>query len=297
MSDNREPVGILLIDKENDWTSFDVCAKLRSILKTKKIGHAGTLDPMATGLMTVLVGGATKAADILPLSDKRYLAAFKLGVVTDTLDITGSIIKEEYCKTSKENLLSAMENFKGEVMQLPPMYSAVHVDGKRLYELARKGIEVEREARKVEIRHLELVSYDEQSGEGQLDVVCSKGTYIRSLVADIGDALGCGAVLTALRRTEACGFSVDDAVTIEELKDDILNRIIPVDKAFGNYKAINITSAQMTRYKNGGDLMAERLKLNGITPENGEIFRVYCDEFIGLGKFSDGSLHPWKRLT
>lgn len=297
MSDNKEPVGILLIDKESGWTSFDVCAKLRSILKTKKIGHAGTLDPMATGLMTVLVGGATKAADILPLLDKRYLAAFKLGVVTDTLDITGSIIKEKYCKIDREKLLSEMENFKGEIMQLPPMYSAVHVDGQRLYELARKGIEVEREARRVEIHRLELVSYDEESGEGQLDVICSKGTYIRSLVADIGDALGCGAVLTALRRTEACGFSVDDAAKIEEIKDDIFNRIIPVDKAFESCKAINITPAQMTRYKNGGDLMAERLRLNGIKPENGEVFRVYCDEFIGLGKFSDGSLCPWKRLT
>ncbi|MBP3414524.1 MAG: tRNA pseudouridine(55) synthase TruB [Clostridia bacterium] len=297
MSDNREPVGILLIDKESGWTSFDVCAKLRSILKTKKIGHAGTLDPIATGLMTVLVGGATKAADILPLSDKRYLAAFKLGVVTDTLDITGSIIKEEYCEIDEENLLSAMENFKGEIMQLPPMYSAVHVDGQRLYELARKGIEVEREARKVEILHLELVSFDEESCEGQLDVICSKGTYIRSLVADIGDALGCGAVLTALRRTEACGFSVNDAAKIEEIKDDIFNKIIPVDKAFESCKAINITSAQMTRYKNGDDLMAERLKLNGTNPKDGEIFRVYCDEFIGLGKFSDGSLRPWKRLT
>ena len=302
MSDNTAPNGIVLVDKPQGWTSFDVCAKMRSLLKTKKIGHAGTLDPMATGVMTVLVGGATKAADILPISDKRYLADFRLGIETDTLDITGTVICEKQFSVKREELLSVLEKFRGEIMQLPPMYSAVHKDGKRLYELARQGIEVEREARKINILSLELVSFDENTGEGQIDVLCSKGTYIRSLVSDIGSALGCGAVMTALRRTDACGFSIGETHTMEQLcsfaqENTIFEHIISVDRAFEVYGSVNITPAQENRYKKGGDLMAERLKLNGESAEEGKIFRVYGTEFIGLGIIKDGSLRHYKRLT
>lgn len=200
--------GIIILDKPEDFTSFDMVAKMRRLLGTRKVGHAGTLDPMATGVLPIFVGRATKCCDILPNQNKRYTATFQLGYTTDTLDATGRVLTRTEVSATKEDVEKALESFRGEIMQLPPMYSAIQINGKRLYDLARQGIEIEREKRPVTITELNLLSADDTQHIYQIDVACSKGTYIRTLCADIGEALGCGATMTALRRTEAAGFSI-----------------------------------------------------------------------------------------
>lgn len=296
--------GILIIDKPQDFTSFDVCAKLRGMLRTRKIGHAGTLDPMATGVMTVLLGAATRAAELLPIQDKRYTAGFRLGVTTDTLDVTGTVLTEQECDVSREQVEEALEKFRGDIMQIPPMYSAVHADGRRLYDLARQGIEVERKPRPVTIYELELLDYDPETGEGRLDILCSKGTYIRTLADDIGQALDCGAIMTSLRRTMAAGFTDDQAITLAELQklcDEGLvdERILPVESAFTSLRRIYITEAQANRYRNGGELDFERLKIKKPLGE-GELVRVYGGGgFIGLGRADteEKKLRPYKKFS
>ena len=208
--------GIIILDKPEDFTSFDMVAKMRRLLGTRKVGHAGTLDPMATGVLPIFVGRATKCCDILPNQNKRYTATFQLGYTTDTLDATGRVLTRTEVSATKEDVEKALESFRGEIMQLPPMYSAIQINGKRLYDLARQGIEIEREKRPVTITELNLLSADDTQHIYQIDVACSKGTYIRTLCADIGEALGCGATMTALRRTEAAGFSIADSITLEE---------------------------------------------------------------------------------
>lgn len=230
--------GILCIDKPQGFTSFDVVAKLRGIAKTRRIGHAGTLDPMATGVLPLFLGRATKACDLLPDQDKRYTAVFRLGLETDTLDITGTVVSEHPVEVSEAQVREAASRFTGEILQVPPMYSALKVGGKKLCDLARQGVEVEREARPVRIHRLEFLSCDSAAQTYTIDVACSKGTYIRTLVADIGRVLGCGAVLTALRRTEAAGYDLGGCVTLEEVQGcadagrlpDLLR---PVSSAFG----------------------------------------------------------------
>ena len=200
--------GIICINKKQNITSFGVCAKLRGILGEKKVGHTGTLDPMAEGVLPVMIGGATRFLNFLPESDKGYRASFILGKTTDTLDITGNVTAEYENNVSESDVSEALKFFKGKIMQTPPMYSAVSVNGKRLYELARQGIEVERKEREIEIKRLELV--ENINGEYVIDVFCSKGTYIRSLIDDIGRMLGCGAVMTSLVRTSAMGFTLEN---------------------------------------------------------------------------------------
>ncbi len=208
--------GIICINKDKDITSFGVVAKVRGITREKKAGHTGTLDPMATGILPVMLGGATRFLDYLPDSDKGYRAGFMLGKTTDTLDITGAVTGEYEVSVTDEQVRNVLEKFRGVISQVPPMYSAVSVDGKRLYDLARQGIEVERQARQVEIKKLELVGCE--NGEYTIDVVCTKGTYIRTLIDDIGRELGCGAVMTGLTRTLAMGFTLEDSVTLDELQ-------------------------------------------------------------------------------
>lgn len=205
---------IVLMDKDPDWTSFDVVAKMRSILRIKKIGHAGTLDPFATGLLILLVGKATKMQDSLMLSDKVYEAEIKLGQRTDSFDKTGQVIAESDKKISHEDILKAVKSFEGESFQLPPMFSAVKKDGKKLYELARKGIEVEREPRKIIIRSINILEYG--TGSFKIKVHCSKGTYIRTLADDIGEKLGTYAFLRELRRTAIGEYRVEDSLKISE---------------------------------------------------------------------------------
>ncbi len=279
--------GIICINKKQNITSFGVCAKLRGILGEKKVGHTGTLDPMAEGVLPVMIGGATRFLNFLPESDKGYRASFILGKTTDTLDITGNVTAEYENNVSESDVSEALKFFKGKIMQTPPMYSAVSVNGKRLYELARQGIEVERKEREIEIKRLELV--ENINGEYVIDVFCSKGTYIRSLIDDIGRMLGCGAVMTSLVRTSAMGFTLENCTTLDELQqrknenigfDDIL---LPLDQVLSAYNKITISPAQSVRFKNGGSLDLARIKKQLIKEE---IYRIYNPEgdFLGLGQ-------------
>ena len=268
-------------------------SKVRGITGEKKCGHTGTLDPMAQGVLPVMLGGATRFLDYLPDSDKSYRASFVLGKTTDTLDITGNVTAEYNVSADKADILQALSSFRGRVMQVPPMYSAVSVNGTRLYDLARKGIEIERKAREVEIKKLELVN--EENGEYVIDVFCSKGTYIRTLIDDLGRMLGCGAVMTALVRTSAMGFCLESCVAIDELQhrkdnnigfDDIL---LPVDQALYSYDTVAVSAAQSVRFRNGGALDLVRIKKRLM--EN-DIYRVYDPNgnFLGLGRATENEL-------
>lgn len=209
--------GVLVVDKPADWTSMDVCAKLRGVFHEKRVGHAGTLDPMATGVLPVFVGRATRAADFVAEGEKEYVAQLRLGVVTTTQDVTGDILETHVLPAGVgEALAAVLPRFTGELEQVPPMYSAIKKEGKKLYELARKGIEVERKPRRITIHALELLSQDGPA-DFTLRVVCSKGTYIRTLCHDIGQALGCGGTMAALRRTRVGQFDIGQAVTLDEL--------------------------------------------------------------------------------
>ena len=283
--------GILIINKPADFTSFDAVAVARRVSKQKKIGHCGTLDPNATGVLPVLLGIATKAQDILPNHDKEYIADFKFGLTSDTLDIWGEVTEKATPSVAKEQLEEVLCRFRGDIMQVPPMYSALKQNGQRLYDLARQGIEVKREARPITVYSLELLQFDEKEQEASIRVSCSKGTYIRSLIDDIGNTLGCGAVMTALCRTSACGYDLSRCISMEELKEateeEIKSRLLPVETLFERYRRIQVSPAQGTRFSNGGSLSLERFRT---LPENlteGEIVRVKFEQtFLGLGKIN-----------
>jgi len=295
--------GILIIDKPEGFTSFDVCAKLRRIASQRRIGHTGTLDPMATGVMVILLGSATRAGDLMPVHDKRYVAGFRLGMTTDTLDITGEVRTQCETHISRDELENVLGSFRGTIDQLPPMYSAVHSDGRRLYELAREGKEVERESREVTVHLLELLDYDEATGEGTLDVSCSKGTYIRSLINDIGAKLGCGGVMTALRRTEACGFTLDDAITIAQAQQAgengaLAQHLITVERVFESFPLCGITDKQSVRYLNGGELDLGRMYVSREVVD-GQLVRVNGPQgFLGIGRIDmeTKQLRPYKKF-
>lgn len=294
--------GIICVNKKKDITSFGVVSKLRGITSERKVGHTGTLDPMATGVLPVMLGGATRFLNYIPDSDKRYTASFRLGMTTDTLDITGTVLTTSEVDCDPADVERVLSKFRGEIEQVPPMYSAKSVDGVRLYELAREGKTVEREACGVEIKKLDLLSYDCESGEYVIDVLCSKGTYIRSLIDDIGRELGCGAVMTALERTQAMGFTLDDCVTLDELQDikdtsgDFSPCVTEVEKIFSAYKKVNVSSAQAVRFFNGGELDINRIKTK---TEQDEIYSVYDDKnmFLGLGKRTGGDLKVLRVLS
>lgn len=281
--------GVIVIDKEKDYTSFDVVAVMRKICHEKKIGHTGTLDPMATGVLPILIGNATKAQSLLPDSDKEYEATIKFGITTDTLDITGKILTQSCSNVTKQQLEAVLDKFRGDIMQVPPMYSAVSKDGVRLYDLARKGIVLEREPRPVTVYKMELTDFDETEQCGVLKVRCSKGTYIRSICDDIGSTLGCGAVMSDLRRTDACGYTIDDAVTLAKARElaesgKLLSVLKNTDTVFKPYPKIKVTQPQSVRFKNGGGLMLSRTSVEN-SAEDGAIFRVYGLDgtFLGLG--------------
>ena len=279
--------GIIILDKPSGFTSFDAVAVLRGLSHQKKIGHTGTLDPMATGVLPILLGRAAKALNFLPDTDKEYVASFRLGERRDTGDVTGEVVERSPAPVALEALEAALPRFRGEILQVPPMYSAVSVGGKRLYELARKGLEVERPARPVTISRLELLSYDPQTKEGSLRVGCSKGTYIRVLIEDLARAAGSCGTMTALRRTSACGFSQEDAHSLEALKalaaeGRLEEALLPVEGLFALYPAVRVSPAQATRFQNGGGLDLARLR--GV-PEGG-LCRVKSPQglFLGLGQ-------------
>lgn len=291
--------GIIILDKPKGITSFGAVARVRRICGEKKCGHSGTLDPMATGVMTVMLGGATRFCELLPSHDKEYLASFRLGITTDTLDITGKILNESPVTSTKADVEAALESFKGEISQLPPMFSAVSVNGQRLYDLARQGIEVERQARTVTIYSADLLEYDESKHEYKISVACSSGTYIRTLIDDIGKKLGCGAVLTELRRTRANGFCVEQATTVEALEEAAKNNaladvVISVEKAMELYPCVQVTEAQAKRFSNGGELDLNRIKC----PKTFGYYRVYDHngKFLGLGEICDSENLLVKRV-
>ncbi|MBR3766993.1 MAG: tRNA pseudouridine(55) synthase TruB [Clostridia bacterium] len=276
--------GFVILNKAQGVTSFKAAATLRRIYNEKKIGHTGTLDPLATGVLPIALGKATRFIDFIPSSDKGYIAKFRFGTVTDTLDITGNILSQKDVSVSREEVLEALEFFRGDILQLPPMYSAISKDGVRLYELARKGIEVEREKREVTIKKLELTEY-ENDGEFEINVLCSKGTYIRSLISDIGEKLGAGAVMTSLHRTLSNGFSIEDAKTVEELEEQGANAVLGTDYPFMCYPEVKVTPKQANRFKNGGELSSDRLH----TDIKASLYRIYSNEniFLGLGEIKE----------
>ncbi len=277
--------GIICIDKPEGFTSFDVIAKLRGMLRTKKLGHSGTLDPMATGVLPVFAGNATRAVDMLSDHDKTYIAGFRLGMTSDTQDITGKLVNTGAVLPSYDTVKKTVSLFTGDLMQIPPMYSAVSVNGKRLYELARQGKEIEREARPVTVYSSELLGYDENTGEGTVSFSCSKGTYVRTLINDIGDKLGCGAVMTSLRRTRACGFDISECITLDSLQTmidegkDIEALFRSVDKVFEELPELRLDAKKTVMYKNGVKLYDTILNA-----DNSELYRVYGNdgEFIGI---------------
>lgn len=287
--------GVIVISKPQKFTSFDVVAIMRGCFKTKKIGHTGTLDPMATGVLPILVGSATKAASILPDKDKSYTAGFRLGVTSDTLDIWGNCSEQKAVSVSREVLEEALKNFRGNIMQTPPMYSALKVNGQKLCDLARKGIEVERKPRPITVSRLELTEFSGQSGVIEVD--CSSGTYIRSLIDDIGAALGCGAVMTGLVRTRACGYSVYDAIPLETAKEmpqeELIKRLKPVDSLFADFPGIRLDGEQQRLYLNGVRL--DKNRLHGDFDEG--MYRVFGNKFFGVAKIENGELISVKRFN
>lgn len=286
--------GIIVINKPQNFTSFDVVAVMRRLCGQRKIGHTGTLDPMATGVLPLLLGNATRAQDILPDSDKEYVAEFQLGMRTDTLDIWGEVVEKNDVTAIESDILELIPKYTGEISQIPPMYSAVKKDGVRLYDLARKGIEVERTERKVTVSELKLLGYDDETHTGQLKIACSKGTYIRTLIDDIGSDLGCGAVMTSLVRTKACGFSLEDSVALDEVKElsgegerpeNTKNLLYSCEGLFSVYRKISVSDSQAVRFSNGNPLDVERTAIK-TTASDGELIRV-CSrngKFLGLGK-------------
>ncbi len=284
--------GIICINKPDGFTSFDVIAKMRGILKLKRLGHAGTLDPMATGVLPVFAGKATKACDIIPDRDKVYEAGFRLGFVTDTQDSTGTVtIERDPSQITAEDVENALGDFRGDIMQIPPMYSAVTVNGQRLYDLARKGKTIEREARPITVYSMKLLSFDEEEKTGRLEISCSKGTYIRTLINDIGEKLGCGGIMTSLVRTKACGFTLENCVTLEDLQkladegESAEKYLLPIEKVFGDFKQIKLNEHQEKLYRNGIKLDIDRIKADFSGDEN-EKFRVYGADggFIGTAR-------------
>ena len=249
--------GIVIVDKPTDWTSQDVVSKLRGVFQTRRIGHGGTLDPMATGVLPVFVGRATRGVEFFEHAEKTYEAVLRLGMTTTTEDITGTVLLQQEVNVTQGEFLKVLEQFRGEIQQIPPMYSALKINGQKLCDLARKGKEVERKPRSVTIFQLECLSFDGQTA--RLLVRCSKGTYIRTLCKDIGEALGCGGCMESLRRTAAGAYTIDEAVPLTELvaSEDPGKYLRPVDSMFTQYEAVTLTEKQALRCRNGNSFSIE----------------------------------------
>ena len=284
--------GILLIDKSAGWTSSDVVVKLKGVLHQRRIGHAGTLDPMATGLLTVFVGRATRAVEFAEAHDKRYTAHLRLGTVTDTQDITGTVLAQNEANVTADELRAVLARFLGEQEQTPPMYSAIKVNGKKLYEIARAGGTAERKPRRIRIDALSLIGED--AGDWVLDVRCSKGTYIRALCDDIGAALGCGGCMSALRRTAAGEFTVDAAHTLDEViaaanSGNAEELLIPVDTLFAAHPAWRADAAAERRIRCGNEV-----KVAGLADGEYRVYSAETGEFLMLGRVQNGVMKTVK---
>ena len=273
--------GIVIIDKPAGWTSQDVTARLRRVFNTRRIGHGGTLDPMATGVLPAFVGRATRGVEFFEHAEKTYETVLRLGLTTDTEDISGTVLEEKDAFVTGSMLEEVLSRFRGEIMQIPPMYSALKVNGKKLYELARAGKEIQRQPRPITIHTLELLEFG--GNTARLRVRCSKGTYIRTLCKDIGAALGCGGCMAALRRVQAGEYTIEDAVPLETLLECETPEqyLRSVDSMFRNYPAVTLTEKQETRCRNGNSFTL------GIADGT---YRVYSQtgEFLALSKVESG---------
>ena len=282
--------GILIIDKPQGWTSMDVCAKLRGILQERRIGHGGTLDPMATGVLPVFVGQATRAVEFAENGEKEYVAGLRLGVVTNTQDITGDVLETHPVQVSREDVAAALSRFLGPQEQIPPMYSAVKIGGKKLYELARKGQEVARKPRHITILELELL---DQTGPADflLRCRCSKGTYIRTLCHDLGQALGCGGTMSSLRRTMAAGFTLKDAATLEDVQAPGEARLRPTDSLFADSPSLLLKQDREEKRVRCGN----PITMPGI-PDG--TYRIYGQDqtFLCLSRAENGTLTSIKNF-
>ncbi len=278
--------GLLLLNKPGGITSFGAVAAVRRLTGERRVGHTGTLDPMATGVLPILVGRATVLSDYLLSADKKYTAAAKLGILTDTLDITGNVLEESDKTVDNAAVLSAIESFKGKYLQTPPMFSAIKKDGVRLYDIARKGGTTEIPPREVCIYEINETGALNENGEFAFSATVSKGTYIRSLVRDIGEKLGTHATLTNLVRTETAGFPLENCVSLDLLTAENIGRyIMPAEKALPHLKSVHVTEKQGVRFYNGGALSLERVNTNGAA--DGEILKVFSNAgFLGLGAVS-----------
>ena len=279
--------GIVIVDKPQGWTSQDVTARLRRVFNTRRIGHGGTLDPMATGVLPVFVDRATRGVEFFEHAEKIYEATLRLGLTTDTEDVTGTVLAQRDVGISEEEFLGILPQFRGKIQQIPPMYSALKVNGQKLCDLARKGKEVERQPREIEIFQLECLEFNGDTA--RLRVHCSKGTYIRTLCKDIGEALGCGGCMAALRRVQAGEYTIDEAVPLEELLESVAPEkyLRPVDSMFRNYPTVTLTANQEKRCRNGG---AFTLNLPDGT------YRAYAQsgEFLMLAKVESGIMSTIK---
>ena len=287
--------GILIINKSAGMTSFDVVAKLRKILEIKKIGHGGTLDPMATGVLPIFIGKATKIINIIQDQDKEYIASFELGIQTDTQDITGSVIKKKESFESVDNIKNILNNFTGQINQVPPMFSAIKINGKRLYDLARQGKEIQRDARKINIYNISLLSFDPKSQTGSIKTKVSKGTYIRTLINDIGIQLGCGATMTSLVRTKALNFDIKNSYSLDEIKKlkqekKINNILLNSEQALKSLPEIFLENDIINKLSNG-----VKIKVN--TPVF-LYYRVYNKSgvFLGIGYTKQDSFFKLKNI-
>lgn len=283
--------GILLIDKAEGWTSSDVVIKLKGVLRERRVGHSGTLDPMATGLLAVFVGRATRAVEFAEAHDKRYTAGLRLGVTTDTQDVTGSVLRSCQANVAEDELKAVLTRFTGELEQIPPMYSAIKINGQKLYDIARRGGEVERRPRHITVSGISVVG--RSGNDFVLDISCSKGTYIRTLCNDIGDALGCGGCMSSLRRTAAGDFSVSQAYTIDEVvaaaaAGEAGKLLLPTDSMFAALPRCTAGAQDERRIKNGNEIKTPALADRD--------YRVYSDsgEFLMLGRAENGRMRTIK---
>ena len=279
--------GIVIVDKPQGWTSQDVTARLRRVFGTRRIGHGGTLDPMATGVLPVFVGRATRGVEFFEHAEKVYETLLRPGITTDTEDITGTVLSQQEVSLTQQQVEAVLPKFRGEILQVPPMYSAIKVNGQKLYELARKGREVPREPRPVTIFDLTFLGFE--NGAIRLRVHCSKGTYIRTLCKDIGEALGCGGCMEALRRVSAGEYTTRDAVPLQELLDaqNPAQYLRPVDTMFRNYPMVTLTANQEKRCRNGNSFS---VRLADGT------YRAYSEsgEFLMLSRVEDSVMHTVK---
>lgn len=293
--------GVLNINKPAGWTSQDVCAKLRGRLHIKRIGHTGTLDPMATGVLPVCIGKATRIIEYYDNDFKTYHAGMKLGITTDTLDSTGTVLEEKAVLIREEDIRKAFEEYTGKVSQIPPKYSALKINGKRAYELAREGKDFEIKAREIMILSNEITKLDIESGEIEFDVTCSKGTYIRTICDDIGRRLGCGAVMTSLVRTKSGYFDISEALElieiIEKTDEDIEKLVIPMDETLINLGTVELNDNRFTAFINGNPSgTGYRVIKEPASPVGA--YRVYNRErFLGIAAIEGRDLVPAKVIN